>query len=157
MIVRPYFESLYGRKELLGLFRSYCKVWTCIYWGNTAHERYFLFPWREKLRMTPCGEMRAWGEVSGDKCLLEKQVLCLEYECLVTSLSPAEDFVGLRILGLLESAPCCCTHPASPAQCFSRAAQAPRDHEETEETGVSLWVTPCVTLFQNLYFILLIH
>lgn len=74
MIVRPYFESLYSRKELLWLFTSCCKVWTCIYWGNTAHEEwYFLFPWREKLRMTPCGEMRARGEVSGDKCLLEKQ------------------------------------------------------------------------------------
>ena len=61
----------------------------------------------------------------------------LEYVCSVTSLSPIEDFLWLRVLGLLEYAPVVrLTVFLAPP--FSRAAQDLKDQEVTGEIVANL-------------------
>lgn len=86
-----------------------------------------------------CGFREKCQEINAYRKNKSREVLrrSLEYECLVTSLSPCEDFVGLGVLGLLESAPVV-TLTLCLASCFSRVAQDLRDHEEIEERRATL-------------------
>lgn len=54
-----------------------------------------------------CGLGEKCQKINACRKNSSKEVLSrsLEYVCLVTSLSPGEDFVGLGVLGLLESVP----------------------------------------------------
>lgn len=89
----------------------------------------------QKILYCKClSEKQQWGSLEG------KSGICV----LGNHAKPRWGFRrtrGFRACGICS---CCYAHSVFLAPCFSRAAQALRDHEETEESPAALWVTPYI-------------